>query len=118
MESFKDLKVWQEAHKLVLEIYRITKKFPDEERFRLTDQICRSASSIPANIVEGQSRQTTKEYLQFLYTARGSVAETKYHLLLAKDLEYLKNSDYSEIIMGYDNVGKMLNGLISSLKRE
>lgn len=66
----------------------------------------------------GQSRQTTKEYLQFLYTARGSIAETKYHLILAKDLEYLGNSDYSEIIMGYDKVGKMLNGLIASLKSE
>ena len=118
MESFQELKVWQEAHKLVLKIYKITKEFPEEERYRLTDQLCRSAASTPANIVEGQSRQTTKEYLQFLYTARGSVAETKYHLLLAKDLEYLEDSDYSEIIMGYDNVGKMLNGLIASLKRE
>ncbi|MCK4420844.1 four helix bundle protein [candidate division WOR-3 bacterium] len=118
MDAFRKLKVWGKAHSLVLKIYKITKDFPKEEQFRLIDQLCRSASSIPANIVEGQSRQTTKEYLQFLYTARGSVAETKYHLLLAKDLEYLEDSDYSEIIMGYDNVGKMLNGLIASLKRE
>jgi len=116
MDNFEELKVWQEAHKLVLKVYKITKDFPKEERFRLIDQLCRSAASIPANIAEGQSRQTTKEYLQFLYTARGSVAETKYHLLLAKDLGYLGDSDYSVIVESYNNVGKMLNGLITSLK--
>ncbi|MEO0292891.1 MAG: four helix bundle protein [candidate division WOR-3 bacterium] len=118
MENFEELKVWQEAHKLVLEIYEITKDFPKEERFRLTDQLCRAAISIPSNIVEGQSKNTTKEYLQSLYIARGSVAETKYHLLLAKDLKFLKFEDYREIIEGYNKVGKMLNGLISALKRK
>lgn len=117
MDSFGNLKVWKEAHKLVLTIYKITKEFPKEERFRLIDQLCRSAASIPANIAEGQSRQTTKEYLQFLYTARGSIAETKYHLLLARDLGYLSDSTYEEFIESYDIVGKMLNGLITSLKK-
>jgi four helix bundle protein len=118
MESFEELKVWQEAHKLVLKIYKIIKDFPKEERFRLIDQLCRSAISIPANIVEGQSKKTTKEYLQSLYIARGSVAETKYHLLLARDLKFLKNEDYQKIIEGYHKVGKMLNGLIAALKRK
>ncbi len=117
MDSFKDLKVWQEAHYLVVQIYKITKKFPDEEKFRLIDQLCRSSSSIPANIAEGQSRKTTKEYLQYLYTARGSIAETKYHLILAKDLGYLTDDDYSRIDEGYNRVGKMLNALINSLKK-
>ena len=118
MDAFRKVKVWEKAHSLVLEIYKITKEFPKEERFRLIDQLCRSASSIPANIAEGQSRQTTKEYLHFLYTARGSVAETKYHLLLAKDLNYLGNSQYEDFDDEYNEVIKMLNGLINSLKRK
>jgi four helix bundle protein len=117
MESFQELNVWKEAHKLVLEIYKVTKEFPKDEHFRLTDQLCRSAASIPANIAEGQSRQTTKEYMQFLYIARGSVAEIKYHLLLSKDLGYLEHSDYSRIVENYDRIGKMLNALITSLKK-
>ena len=118
MDAFRKLKVWGKAHSLVLKIYKITKDFPKEEQFRLIDQLCRSASSIPANIVEGQSRQTTKEYLQFLYIARGSVAETKYHLLLAKDLNYLESSQYEDFDDEYNEVIKMLNGLINSLKRK
>lgn len=118
MDPFRKLKVWDKAHRLALRIYEITKDFPDEERFRLIDQLCRSASSIPANIVEGQSRQTTKEYLQFLYTARGSVAETKYHLLLAKDLDYLEGSKYEDLDTEYNEVIRMLNGLINSLKKK
>jgi four helix bundle protein len=118
MESFEELKVWQEAHKAVLKIYKVIKGFPKEERFRLIDQLCRSAISIPANIVEGQSKKTTKEYLQSLYISRGSLAETKYHLLLARDLKFLKREDYKEIVKGYNEVGKMLNGLIAALKRK
>lgn len=118
MDPFRKLKVWKKAHRLALRIYEITKDFPDEERFRLIDQLCRSASSIPANIVEGQSRQTTKEYLQFLYTARGSIAETKYHLLLAKDLNYLEDSKYEDLDTEYNEVIRMLNGLINSLKKK
>jgi four helix bundle protein len=117
MNSFEELKVWQEAHKLVIKIYKITDSFPREERYRLTSQLCRSAASIPANIADGQARQTTKEYLQFLYTARGSIAETKYHLILTRDLGYIENSFYNEIITSYNKVGKMLNALINSLKK-
>jgi four helix bundle protein len=117
MNSFEELKVWQEAHKLVIKIYKITDSFPREERYRLTSQLCRSAASIPANIAEGQARQTTKEYLQFLYTARGSIAETKYHSILTRDLGYIENSSYNEIITSYNKVGKMLNALINSLKK-
>ena len=117
MNNFEELKVWKEAHKLVLKVYNLTDSFPKEERYRLTNQLCRSAASIPANIVEGQARQTTKEYLQFLYTARGSIAETKYHLILVRDLGYLENSFYNEIIKDYNKVGRMLNALINSLKK-
>ena len=118
MESWKELKVWQKAHSLVLQIYSLTARFPNTERFRLTDQLCRAAASVPANIVEGQSRQTTKEYIHFLYNARGSLEETRYHLLLAKDLELLDLDTYARLEEDYKAVSKMLNGLIQSLRRK
>ncbi len=116
MNSWRDLEVWRKAHALVLEIYKFATRFPSQERFRLADQLCRSAISVPANIVEGHARQTTKEYLQFLYNARGSVEETRYHLLLARDLGYLDPERYAELETQYEEVSKMLNALIQSLK--
>ena len=116
MDSFTQLEVWKKSHRLVLEIYKLTEHFPNTERFRLTDQLCRSAASIPANIAEGKGRKTRKEYVQFLYTARGSLEETKYHLILARDLGYLSSAHFQELTRGYDEVGRMLNGLINSLK--
>jgi len=118
MESWKELEVWRKAHGLVLEIYKLTATFPNDERFRLTDQLCRAAASVAANIVEGQSRQTTKEYIHFLYNARGSLEETRYHLLLAKDLELLDSDVYASLEKEYETVSKMLNGLIQSLGRK
>ena len=118
MESWKELKIWQKAHALVLRIYKITPKFPAQERFRLTDQLCRAAASIPANIVEGQSRQTTREYIQFLYQARGSLEETRYHSLLGMDSDLLDSDTYAELEAEYETASKMLNGLIHSLKRK
>ena len=114
--KFEDLKVWQEAHKLVVNVYKITKEFPSDERFRLIDQVCRSASSIAANIVEGNSRQHKTEYLQFLYMSNGSLEETKYHLLLAKDLNYISTSDYEKLIVQCNVVGSLLGGLIKYIK--
>lgn len=116
MESFTQLEVWQKSHEVVLKIYKVTEKFPNTEKFRLADQLCRSAASIPANIAEGRGRNTLKEYIQFLYNARGSLEETRYHLLLAKDLHYLNGADYKNLKERCDQVGKMLNGLINSLK--
>lgn len=115
---WKNLKVWQKAHELVLILYEVTSKFPKEEVYGLTSQIRRSAASVPSNIVEGQSRNTTKEYLQFLYNARGSVEEIRYHLLLAKDLKYLDGDEYASLENQYEEVSKMLNSLIRSLKNE
>jgi len=118
MKNWKELDVWNKAHGLVLEVYKLTATFPNDERFRLTDQLCRAASSVPANIVEGQARQTTKEYIHFLYNARGSLEETRYHLLLAKDLELLDPGRYARLETDYKAVSKMLNGLIQSLRRK
>ena len=115
---WRDLDVWQKAHALVLKIYKVVAKFPPQERFRLVDQLCRSAISVPANIVEGQSRQTTKEYLQFLYHARGSIEETRYHLLLAKDLGYISLSDYAHLESEFEQISRMLNALIQTLRKK
>jgi four helix bundle protein len=114
---WRKLKVWEESHKMVLEIYRLTAGFPGTEKFGLVDQLKRAASSVPANIVEGQSRNTTKEYLQFLYNARGSLEEVRYFLLLSKDLEFLSMDKYDHLENGYEQTSKMLNGLIKSLKK-
>jgi four helix bundle protein len=118
MLGWQNLEVWQEAHRLVLEVYRITRMFPDEERFRLRDQICRCASSVAANIVEGHARHGNREYIQFLYMARGSAEEVRYHLLLARDLGYLQDRKYIEMDEAYTRVSKMLNALITSLRRK
>ena len=118
MNNWKELKVWKKAHEMVIKIYGVTKTFPSEEIYRLVDQICRSASSVPANIVEGQSRNTTKEYLKFLYNARGSLEETRYHLLLSRDLGYLDLKRYDDLEKGFTEVSLMLNALIKSMKRE
>jgi four helix bundle protein len=114
--DFTKLDVWEKAHQMTLEVYRATQGFPQKERYRLTDQLCRSASSISANIAEGTGRNTLKEYVQFLYVARGSIEETKYHLILSKDLGYLCSDRFTELYEGYNEVGRMLNGLIKSLK--
>jgi len=114
--KFENLQAWQEAHKLVIMVYKAVKSFPEEEKFRLTDQVCRSVSSVAANLVEGSARSYRKEYLQFVYLAKGSLEETKYHLLLSRDLGYLKESDYEKLIEQATNCSKLLNGLITYLK--
>jgi len=114
--KFEDLNAWEEAHKLVIMIYKITKTFPAEEKFRLIDQICRSSSSVAANLVEGGARAYRKEYLQFAYQSRGSLEETKHHLLLAKDLNYLNLSQYNKILSQANVAGKLINGLITYLR--
>jgi len=116
INNFDKLKVLEFAHKFTLEIYKLSKNFPSDERFRLTDQICRSSSSVPANIVEGSCRKTKKEYIQFLYQAKGSLAETQYHLLLAKDLKLINQDIFENLISKSDEIGRMLSGLVLYLR--
>ncbi len=113
---WKELVVWQKAHALVLATYGITRSFPDEEKFRLTNQLCRAAVSVPANIVEGNTRQSTKEYVQFLCIARGSLEEVRYYAILAKDLEYLTQANYDKFESESESVSRMLNALVSVLR--
>ena len=113
---FQDLRVWQNAHKLTLEIYQYTRKFPQNEIFSLTAQLRRSASSVSANIAEGFWRETTKEFIRFLYNSRGSIGETINHLILAKDLEYIDDNVLTSLTERYQTLAKSINSLIKSLR--
>ena len=114
---WRELNVWKKTHELTLEIYRVTAKFPRTETYGLINQLKRAAYSVPVNIVEGQSRQTTREYLQFLYNARGSLEEVRYFLLLSMELGYLNSEVHITLEGRYESASKMLNALIKSLKR-
>jgi four helix bundle protein len=93
MTYYKELIVWQKAHDLALEVYKVTQKFPKTEIYALTSQVRRAATSIPANIVEGNSRKSNKDKSRFLEIARGSLAETEYFIELSRDLGYLDKQE-------------------------
>jgi len=114
--KFENLEAWKAAHKLAIMVYKVTKKFPTDEKFRLIDQLCRASSSVAANLAEGSARAYRKEYAQFAYQAKGSLEEAKYHLLLSKDLGYLKDSDYQVLQEQANLAGKLLSGLIKYLR--
>lgn len=116
IKSFTDLIAWKEGHKLVLSVYTLTRSFPREELYSLTDQIRRAVVSITSNIAEGFSRQGAKEKIQFYYMALGSLTEVQNQLLVAKDLNYLKKEDFNNIANQTVKVSKLTNGLIKSLK--
>lgn len=115
IKDFKDLIVWQKAMDLVQEVYRLVKKLPKEELFALSDQIRRSAISIPSNIAEGQGRNSTKEFIQFLSIAKGSKSELETQLLLSVKINYLNESDIETSINLINEIGKMINVLQKSL---
>ncbi len=116
MRDYKNIRAYQLADELVMSIYRATKTFPKEEMYGLTSQLRRAAVSVPANIVEGASRKNKGEYIQFLYIARGSLAETEYLLSLANGLEYLSKNLFDEIDNARKDVAKTLYGLISAVE--
>jgi four helix bundle protein len=115
ISSVEDLEVFKKSHALTLRVYKISKEFPSEERFGLIPQIRRAAASIGANLMEGSHRLNRKEFRHFAGIAKGSAGELKYHLLLAKDLDYLPSEKYQELRLGLEEISKMLNGLIRSL---
>ncbi len=115
MKTFRDLKVWQKAHELTLEVYSVTKLFPHEERFGLISQLRRAVSSIPTNLVEGFKRRSKKDFAHFVNMAEGSLEEVKYILFLSQELGYLKKNKLSELNEICDEIGKMLTGLYRKL---
>ncbi len=96
-KDFKELLVWQYAHQMTLEVYRITRRFPQEERFGLSDQLRRAAVSVESNIAEGSARSSSKDFLHFLYIARGSLSEVEVQLLIAKDLNYISEDEFQQV---------------------
>ena len=111
MQRFTDLKVWQRSHALVIEVYRFTAGFPGEERFGLTFQIRRAASSVPSNIAEGSKRAHRKDYARFLNIAEGSAAELEYFVILARDLGFLDRERSVPILAEIDELGRMIYAL-------
>jgi len=115
LQSYRELIAWQKAMALVTEVYRETQDFPKTEVSGLTSQIRRSAISIPSNIAEGQGRLSTGEFTHLLGTARGSLLELETHLLIARNLGHLDESRIRKLLEMSAEVGRIVNGLISSL---
>jgi len=112
LHSFRDLTVWQKSMSLVTHLYKLTEKFPNDERFGLTSQMRRAAISIPSNIAEGRRRGTSKEYRQFLQIAYGSGGELETQLEIALNLGYLKREGYQALDASLQEVMRMLNALL------
>jgi len=113
---YHNILVWKKAHEYTLEIYKITKKYPKDELFGIISQLRRASSSVPANIVEGNARRSSKEFVQFLVQARGSLTETQYFLELSKDLKYIDDDEFNKLIELSIEVAKMLNSLLTKIK--
>jgi four helix bundle protein len=116
VRSYRDLIGWQKAIDLVTEIYLATQTFPDRERFGLTSQLRRAAVSVPSNVAEGQGRHSTGEFKQFLGHARGSLLEVETQIFIARNLGYLSREQSESSIKRTEEVGRILNGLLGSLK--
>ena len=116
LKTYRDLTVWQKAMDLVVMVYELSKQLPSEERFGLISQMQRSAVSVPANIAEGHGRTHRGDYLHHLSIARGSLAELETHVTIAVRLEYVVRDEVIELWNLCQEVGKMLNKLIASLK--
>ena len=116
IKEFTDLNAWQEAHKLVILIYQITKQFPREELYSLVDQMRRAVISITSNIAEGFGRQGYKEKVQFYYLAQGSLTELKNQILAAKDIGYLSVEDFDKLTYQANISHQLLQGLITKSK--
>ncbi|ODS34927.1 hypothetical protein BEH94_09010 [Candidatus Altiarchaeales archaeon WOR_SM1_SCG] len=116
MKSVKELNVYNKAEDVAVEVYKITEHLPKNELYGLTSQIRRASVSIPANIAEGFGRWHNKEYVRFLYISRGSLNEVLVYLNLIERLGYLDGNNLTEVRKLCDEVGKMINGLIKSLK--
>jgi len=116
MVNYKNYRVWQRSHKMVLTIYELTKSFPKSEQYGLVSQMNRAAVSVPTNIAEGCGRETQKELVRFLYVASGSSHELDYLVLLSKELGLVKEAKALDIINELDEIKKMLAALIQTIK--
>jgi four helix bundle protein len=118
VKDFRQLKVWEKAHRLTLEIYRITASFPRAETYGLTSQIRRASASICANLAEGCGRDGDAELARFCGIARGSASELEYHLLLARDLHLLEAPEHDNLAQETTEIKRMLTALMQKLNAE
>jgi len=116
MQSFRNLKVWEKAHAVTLDVYTASRSFPKDELYGLTSQMRRASASIGANIAEGSCRKGDVEFGRYLQIAMGSASELEYHLLLAHDLHILQHLDYEQLSDGVVEVKRMLASLIRSVR--
>jgi four helix bundle protein len=114
--SYRDIKAWQKAIDLVLEIYTSTRNFPKEELYGLASQLRRAAVSVASNIAEGKGRCTDKEFLLFLHHARGSIFEVETQLIIAGKLGYITRAEVEQMGSAAGEIARMLNGLIKAIK--
>jgi len=117
IQSYRDLEVWKKSIQLIKSCYLLTDKFPKTETYGISSQLRRSVVSVAANIAEGHSRSSTKEFIRFIDIAYGSLAETETHLIIACELGYITASDIENILVKSAEIGRMLNGLVSSLQK-
>jgi four helix bundle protein len=113
--SFKELRVWQEAMKFAISVYRATSDFPKHELCGLTQQLRRPAVSIPSNIAEGKGHRSDREFRNFLLHARGSLLEVQTQLMIAQELQYISPEEGNQLLGSSDAIGRCLNSLINSI---
>ena len=118
LRTFKDLVAWQKSFAFSVRMYEISQRFPREERYGLTAQLRRAAVSIPSNIAEGYSRDTTRDYIRFLWMARGSLAECETQLLICKQLRLAPAEEIDGLLRDVSEITRILNALIRSLKKK
>ena len=116
ISSYRDLRIWQEAVKLALAVYRATVAFPKHELYGLTSQMRRAAVSIPSNIAEGKGHRSDGDFGRFLFHARGSLLELQTQIVIAQGLEYLTDDAAAKLTQATDDLGRGLNGLIQSVR--
>lgn len=116
-KTFKELIVWQKSHKLVLEIYRVTRSYPKEEVYSLTNQIRRASVSIAANIAEGYKKKTKASKLNFLNISEGSLEEVKYYIILSKDLEFISEKEFNQLESITEEFGRLISGYSSAISK-
>ncbi|MBK7393169.1 MAG: four helix bundle protein [Chloracidobacterium sp.] len=116
-QTYRDLVVWQKAMQLVTNVYAMTEHFPKHEMFGLTSQLRRATVSVPSNIAEGQGRDSPKEFLHHLSIAYGSLMEAETQVQIASNLTYIGKTDAGNLLAQCDEVGRLLNGLLRSLRK-
>lgn len=117
-DSYRDLRAWQKAMDLVTTVYAMTRPFPRDEVYGLTRQVRDAALSVPSNIAEGKGRKTKRDYVSFLYRARGSLFETQTQLEAARRLKFLADEQYEAVFQQADEAGRVLQGLITSVESQ